>query len=276
MIGLVLIDVDGTLYGPGGVPECAWQAAARARAAGVRLALCTGRPGRGFALEYARRLDPEGFHVFESGAVVVAGDGRPVHTRSLGPEAYRALLGLSRAHLIPFEVYTAEGGFFIEQTHPDLQTHQRMLGFPAEVRPLDEPPGTVIRVQYVAPAGTLWDTVRAEVRQVAGAELHEATSPGMPGVVFSSVTAQGVSKLSAAAWVAERYGLGLEGCAMVGDGENDLELILAAGLGVAMGNAPDAVKLRADRVVGRVEDCGLAEALEAALATRAAPGEGLR
>ncbi|MER3443926.1 MAG: haloacid dehalogenase, partial [Meiothermus sp.] len=37
MIRLVLIDVDGTLYGPGGVPECAWQAAARARAAGVRL-----------------------------------------------------------------------------------------------------------------------------------------------------------------------------------------------------------------------------------------------
>lgn len=58
-------------------------------------------------------------------------------------------------------------------------------------------------------------------------ELHEATSPGMPGVVFSSVTAAGVSKRASAEWVAMQLGLSLSHCAMVGDGENDLELIQA-------------------------------------------------
>jgi Cof subfamily protein (haloacid dehalogenase superfamily) len=262
MIKLVFIDIDGTLYGPDGVPECAWEAIRKARALGLRLALCTGRPARGWALEYARRIDPEGWHIFESGAVVVAGDGRVVQSSPLSPEAYRKLLALSREYAIPFEVYTADGGFFIEQNHPDLEAHQRMLGLRAGVAPLDQPPAEVVRVQYVAPPEGAWQEVREAVRRVEGVELHEATSPGLPGIGFNSVTASGVSKLSAARRVAEGYGLGLEGCAMVGDGENDLELILAAGLGIAMGNAPASVKARARRVVSRVEDCGLAQALE--------------
>lgn len=47
---------------------------------------------------------------------------------------------------------------------------------------------------------------------------------------------------------------------MVGDGENDLELLRAVGVGIAMGNAPS-VKRAAQRVVAPVEACGLAEAL---------------
>ncbi|MER3480862.1 MAG: haloacid dehalogenase [Meiothermus sp.] len=257
--GLVLIDVDGTLYGPLGVPDCAWAAAEQARRAGLHLAVCTGRPGRGFALEYAWRLDPKGLHIFESGAVVVGGEGRLERVCPLPGEAYQRLLGLSRQHQLPFEVYTAEGGFYRESLHPDLLAHERMLGFLAEVRELDEIPGQVVRVQYVTRGG--WDRVRQAVLELAGVELHEATSPGMPGVGFNSVTARGVSKLSAAGWVAERYGLTLAQTAMVGDGENDLELIRRAGLGIAMGNSPAAVKAAARYVVPPVEECGLAEAL---------------
>ncbi|HEU4740735.1 MAG TPA: HAD-IIB family hydrolase [Meiothermus sp.] len=261
MTGLVLIDVDGTLYGPNGVPDCAWAAAELARAAGIHLAVCTGRPGRGFALEYARRLDPQGLHIFESGAVVVGGDGGLERVCLLPDEAYQSLLELSRLHRLPFEVYTAEGGFYRESDHPDLLAHERMLGFPAEVRNLEHLPGQIIRVQYVVELGGGWEVLRQQVLEVAGVELHEATSPGMPGMGFNSVTAQGVSKLSAAAWMAQRYGLTLEQTAMVGDGENDLELIRAAGLGIAMGNSPASVKAAARYVVPSVEECGLAEAL---------------
>lgn len=261
MTGLVLIDVDGTLYGPQGVPDCAWAEAELVRAAGIHLAVCTGRPGRGFALEYARRLDPQGLHIFESGAVVVGGSGALERVCFLPAQAYQKLLGLSRLFQIPFEVYTAEGGFYRESDHPDLLTHERMLGFLAEVRNLDQVPGQIVRVQYVTRDGG-WEMVRRAVLELAEVELHEATSPGMPGVGFNSVTARGVSKVSAANWVAARYGLTLAETAMVGDGENDLELIRAAGLGIAMGNSPASVKAAAQYVVPPVEECGLAEALQ--------------
>jgi hydroxymethylpyrimidine pyrophosphatase-like HAD family hydrolase len=78
------------------------------------------------------------------------------------------------------------------------------------------------------------------------------------------VTARGVSKLTAAHQVAGHYGLlDLSRVAMAGDGDNDLDLIRAAGLGIAMGNAPGHVRAAADRVVGHVDEAGLADALDA-------------
>ncbi len=43
----------------------------------------------------------------------------------------------------------------------------------------------------------------------------------------------------------------------VGDGYNDLEMILAAGLGVAMGNAPEEVRRQADHVTAPNSQDGL-------------------
>ncbi|GFH32067.1 uncharacterized protein HaLaN_31224, partial [Haematococcus lacustris] len=48
----------------------------------------------------------------------------------------------------------------------------------------------------------------------------------------------------------------------VGDGDNDLELITGAGVGVAMGNATPRVKAAADAHVASNDDDGVAQALE--------------
>src|SRR5678816_1897837 len=71
-IRLVCIDVDGTLVGSGGaVNERVWPAAARAREAGVALAVCSGRPGFGVTRALAAQVDPSGWHCFQNGASVV-------------------------------------------------------------------------------------------------------------------------------------------------------------------------------------------------------------
>ena len=47
----------------------------------------------------------------------------------------------------------------------------------------------------------------------------------------------------------------------MGDAENDVAMLRAAGLGVAMGNAPDHVKTAAYRVVSDLDHGGCAEAI---------------
>src|SRR5262249_60893617 len=72
MIRLVGIDVDGTLVGAGGrVHPSVWEAARRACERGIHLALCSGRPAFGIALEYARLLEAGGWHAFQNGASIV-------------------------------------------------------------------------------------------------------------------------------------------------------------------------------------------------------------
>lgn len=47
----------------------------------------------------------------------------------------------------------------------------------------------------------------------------------------------------------------------IGDGFNDLSMIEYAGLGVAMGNAADGVKEKADYVTASNDDDGIAEVI---------------
>ncbi len=263
MIRLVFVDADGTLVGSRGVPDCAWRAVEEARRRGIHLALTTGRLGRGPTLEYARRLDPEGYHIFQSGAVVFSGKGEVVRAWPLPQTPYHHAVDLARAEAAALEAYAAGGGFYVERSARALELHAELIGLEPELRDLHAVffQATVVRAQFV-----VWE---AEWRRLGtavaglGLDLHEATSPATPGIVYASLTAPGVGKLAAARFVAERMGLALEETAAVGDGRNDLELLRAVGLGIAMGNAPEEVRQAAARVVPPADACGLAEALRA-------------
>jgi P-type E1-E2 ATPase len=56
-------------------------------------------------------------------------------------------------------------------------------------------------------------------------------------------------------------GLELSQVAAIGDGLNDIEMLREAGLGIAMGNAPEAVKSVADWVTGTNNEAGVAQAV---------------
>lgn len=79
---------------------------------------------------------------------------------------------------------------------------------------------------------------------------------------FVELTNQNVSKGQALLTLAETYGIPRERTFAVGDNLNDLSMVEAAAVGVAMGNAAPEVKDAADWTVPTVADAGLAVALE--------------
>jgi hydroxymethylpyrimidine pyrophosphatase-like HAD family hydrolase len=71
-----------------------------------------------------------------------------------------------------------------------------------------------------------------------------------------------VNKWQGVLHVAGRHGILPGAIVAVGDDVNDLAMIRAAALGVAMGNAPEHVRAQAKRVIGNNGQDGLAAFLE--------------
>lgn len=70
------------------------------------------------------------------------------------------------------------------------------------------------------------------------------------------------SKTKAVRFLLQKYGISREEILAIGDNFNDKEMIAFAGTGVAMGNAPDAVKSVADFVTDTNEADGVRKAIE--------------
>lgn len=70
------------------------------------------------------------------------------------------------------------------------------------------------------------------------------------------------SKANAVRFVGERLGLKPAEIVAMGDNYNDVEMIQFAGMGVAMGNAPDDIKAKADYVTDTNNNDGVRKALE--------------
>ena len=262
MLGLTCIDVDGTLVGSSNeVLPGVWAAAERVVAAGMHLCLSTGRPAFGRALEYARRLDPDGWHIFQNGASIVQVRTGESLSEGLPHGLLLELVATARRLNRILEVYT-DREYAVESGAPAAVDHATLLGVPYVQRDLLSLQGQVVRAQWVIPIG---DQAALMAEPHAGLSLHPAGSPAMPDTMFVSVTREGVSKGSAVRTVAGRYGLDTANVMMVGDGENDVSAMRAVGHPVAMGNAEPAAVAASRYRVGHVNEAGLVQALELAM-----------
>lgn len=71
-----------------------------------------------------------------------------------------------------------------------------------------------------------------------------------------------VNKTTGSGILLNQLGLGWQDAVFIGDGENDIPILQMAGLGIAMGNAADNVKEKADWVTASVAEEGIAFALQ--------------
>ena len=109
------------------------------------------------------------------------------------------------------------------------------------------------------------DVLRAGLVEQLGDRLFIAKS--LPH--FLELASPSISKGTGLAFVSEHLGFTADRTVAFGDGENDLELLEWAGFGVAVANANDVLKARADWVCPGAAEEGVAQVLEALLDLRA-------
>ena len=276
MIPLVVLDLDGTLIGASGqVEPCILEAADAAREAGVRLAICTGRPGFGIAAKVARRIDPDTPHVFQNGAQITYLDGDTLQVSGLKEDQVRALVKAARDLGLVLELYTPDT-LYVERKTEISEAHATMIGVTALKRDLldvaaNEP---VVRAQWVVPPDR-YDEAMAVA--VDGVHAHPATSPALPGTYFVSLTRGAIDKGSALRKLTDRLEIDPAHVMAIGDSPGDVAMLEAVGHPrvVESGDPEVVARWAAYRLPG-VEACGAAVGLRDAITRRAdvieAPG----
>lgn len=98
--------------------------------------------------------------------------------------------------------------------------------------------------------------------QDAAAQRFARLEFARSGSIFLEVLAKGVSKLTAMEHLVAHYQVGMEQIVAIGDYYVDIDMLSHAGLGIAMGNAPEEVKQAAARVTASNDEEGVYLALK--------------
>ncbi len=126
----------------------------------------------------------------------------------------------------------------------------------------------------VGPLLNLIDDIRINKFLVSDEETNDETRRQLTALVgdratvtqavpeYIEVLPPGASKGRGVQMLLDDLGIAPHEMLAIGDGENDLEMLQMAGVGVAMGNAKTTVKAVADYVASDNNHSGVAEAIE--------------
>lgn len=266
---LVALDVDGTILTPDGALSPRMLRAARLAAErGVTIALATARRWTG-AAPVARELgvasalilyDGAQGRAFPAGAIEFAeplaiGVAREAAARFVA-SGLRAVAqyGPTSGERMVASRETPIGGWM--EPYLDMFAHQVRY---APVAGLLRGRGAPLRLVTFAPLTRLQPL--AEGLSDIGVD-HQILPSGSYGQAELTVFAAGVSKGAAVTRLAARLGVSRAETMAIGDGANDISMLRAAGLGVAMGHADARVRAAARVVTASNGDDGAALAIE--------------
>jgi HAD superfamily hydrolase (TIGR01484 family) len=249
------LDIDGTILRvPQPVSPRVRAVVNNALASGTQVVLATGRSVYSTRPVLAELELVAGEVVCSNGAVRM----------DLASGEYRAVTQFDVAAMVEQLVEMLPGAMFAVER---LGTGNLVYGVPPSmVEP--EWGGRVDLVALVAEPTTrltlFWDGhtpeelgVRLNGTAFAGVTCtFDRTGPWMVAV------AEGITKAAALEALRVELDIPIEETLAVGDGDNDIEMLRWAGLGVAMGQAPDVVKAAAREVTGTFDEDGVASLLE--------------
>jgi Cof subfamily protein (haloacid dehalogenase superfamily) len=260
-IRLLVADVDGTLVTRDKVLTArACEAAARLRAAGVALAVTSGRPPRGMSMLVGRLGLTTPIAAFNGGMFVHPDLTTVIEQHTLPPAVAREVADTLRAAGLDVWVYRGADWIIRDAGAPHVAREQSTVQFaPTVVGDVYGALDGAVKIVGVSDDVALVARAEAELRARVGAHVSAARSEPY----YVDVTHPLANKGMVVRFEAQALHVALDEVAAIGDMPTDVLMFGLAGTSIAMGNATSDVQRTARHVTTSNEDDGFARAVDA-------------
>ncbi|MDR3120120.1 MAG: HAD family hydrolase [Clostridiales bacterium] len=249
-IKLIITDLDNTLLRRDKtISEYTANVLGRCRERGILIAFATARPKRA-VFEYIDILDKVRFDAmaFHNGAVIYC-EGKAAAHYGI-PHKTAKTLAVEFARLgLDVGVEIDDRNYANYDPSAEWSGMQYVL---TDFASLPEKPADKIIIRKPSKADI------EKIQFVMPPDLYVEMNEGVLGLIMS----REATKQNATRFLTEKYGVSLAEAAAFGDDLNDVEMLRACGVGVAVANALDEVKAAADDVCGDCDEDGVARWLE--------------
>ena len=262
-IKLIVSDIDGTLLPKGGnISEGTRRAVSECRKRGINFALASGRwfPS---TVTVADAAGCQGPLIVSNGGCVIGVDGEILQEFPMRDEDVRTTYDIIKKTGAFITSYVRGAIYRLNTNTMDNGPKEKLSYFGGDV--FDVIDNDVERFESEALTGVYKMEVYSNDMELLAKVKAELEQKGMS--VSSSfytnieITSAGLGKGHAVRWLAEYLGVEREQVMTFGDNTNDMPMIEAAGVGVAMGNAVPELKAHADLIAPPCDEDGLARML---------------
>jgi len=251
--GYIALDLDGTILNEAyvlspRVRECLKSC----RKLGKRIIISTGRVLASARLQVTALGGVDGF-VCSNGADIYKGSGESIAHFHLDEELSRRLVNLARGFNSHYHAYMGDSWCY-ERRNDYTEYYVKRAGKEGVKLDFDSPKSLKFTKFMFMDDHEKLELIRMELLKNFGSSVQIVYSaPFMLEIVVA-----GVSKATGLKVCIEHLGGNLSEVIAFGDAENDEEMLLESGMGVAMGNASKELKAKVKAVAPSVDEDGVA------------------
>lgn len=235
-IKLIALDMDGTVLNERGeISQQNADAIREAETQGVKVIFSTGRT-KMTSSDYAASLNLSSYLITVNGSEIWDHKGELVERQLIHTDVMQWMWELSREHAVPFWAVSCDK-VWDNDMPADINSSEWM------------------KCRFEIEEQALREEIMKQLQARGGLEISNSSPTNL------EVNLLGVNKAIAIEKVCSHLDLSMNQVMSVGDSLNDLAMIKAAGLGIAMGNAQEAVKREADWITETNTNHGVAVAI---------------